>query len=38
MAVTVRLFARLRELVGEDSYQSATLPPNVPTWRFNEMR
>lgn len=38
--VTVRRQAlkKLRELVGEDSYLSATLPPNVPTWRFNEMR
>jgi hypothetical protein len=38
--VTVRRHAlkKLRTLVGEDDYRTATLPPNVPTWRFNEMK
>lgn len=38
--VTVRRQAlkKLKEMLGEESYETGTLPPNVPTWRFNEMR
>ena len=38
--VTVRRQAlkKLKDLVGEEAYTSGTLPPNVPTWRFNELR
>ncbi len=38
--VTVRRTAlkKLREMVGEEAYRSGNLPPNVPTWRFNEMK
>lgn len=38
--VTVRRQAlkKLKEMLGEDAYETGTLPPNVPTWRFNEMR
>ena len=38
--VTVRRQAlkKLKDLVGDEAYQTGTLPPNVPTWRFNEMR
>lgn len=38
--VTVRRQAlkKLRDLVGDDAYLAGALPPNVPTWRFNEMR
>lgn len=27
---------RLRCTIGEEAYNAAELPPNVPTWRFNE--
>ena len=38
--VTVRRQAlkKLRDMIGEDAYESAKLPANVPTWRFNEMK
>ena len=38
--VTVRRQAlrKLRDLVGEEAYNQAVLPPNVPTRRFNEMQ
>ncbi len=38
--VTVRRQAlkRLRDLVGEDAYARGELPPNVPLWRFQELR
>lgn len=38
--VTVRRQAlkKVRDLVGEQAYLSGALPPNVPTWRFDEMR
>ena len=38
--VTVRRQAlkKLRDLVGEEAYLAGTLPPNVPTWRFNELK
>jgi hypothetical protein len=38
--VTVRRHAlkKLRTQIGSDSYDRADLPPNVPLWRFNEMR
>jgi hypothetical protein len=37
--ITVRRQAlkRLKDLLGEDSYQMAELPPHVPIWRFNEL-
>src|SRR6185295_7948013 len=37
--VTVRRQAlkRLRELLGEDSYYTAKLPPYVPLWRFQQI-
>ena len=37
--VTVRRQAlkKLRDLVGEEAYYAGNLPPNVPTWRFNEL-
>ena len=38
--VTVRRQAlkKLRDLLGEEAYLAGAMPPNVPTWRFNEMR
>lgn len=38
--VTVRRHAlkKLKDLVGPDAYAAADLPPNVPTWRFNELK
>jgi hypothetical protein len=30
--------ARLKELLGDDDYAAAKLPPPVPLWRFNEGR
>lgn len=38
--VTVRRQAlkKLEHLIGEESYSMGELPPNVPTWRFNEMK
>jgi hypothetical protein len=38
--VTVRRQAlkRLREMVGEEAYYSAMLPPHVPVWRCQEIR
>ncbi len=38
--VTVRRQAlkKLKEMVGEDDYFAGVLPPNVPTWRFNELK
>ena len=38
--VTVRRQAlkKLKELLGEDAYQFAELPPHVPVWRFNELK
>jgi hypothetical protein len=38
--VTVRRNAlkKLRDLIGEEAYRKGQLPPNVPTWRFNEMK
>jgi hypothetical protein len=38
--VTVRRAAlkKLRDLIGEEAYLAGRLPPNVPTWRFNEMK
>lgn len=38
--VTVRRAAlrKLKEAIGEEAYALGQLPPNVPTWRFNEMR
>jgi hypothetical protein len=38
--VTVRRQAlkKLKEMVGDEAYAAGTLPPNVPTWRFNEMK
>lgn len=38
--VTVRRQAlkKLQALLGEDDYRTATLPPLVPTWRFNDLR
>lgn len=38
--VTVRRQAlkKLRDLIGEEDYDQAILPPNVPFWRFHEMR
>lgn len=38
--VTVRRAAlkKLRDLIGEEDYLASKLPPNVPTWRFNEMK
>jgi hypothetical protein len=37
--VTVRRQAlkRLRELLGEEAYYSAKLPPSVPVWRFQKV-
>jgi hypothetical protein len=37
--ITVRRAAlkRLRDLLGEDAYQGAILPPHVPIWRFQEV-
>jgi hypothetical protein len=29
---------QLRDMLGEDDYRNAVLPPNVPTWRFNDVR
>ena len=38
--ITVRRHAlrKLKDLIGDEAYQTASLPPNVPTWRFAEMR
>jgi hypothetical protein len=38
--VTVRRQAlkKLKDVLGEEAYETGSLPPNVPTWRFNEMR
>jgi hypothetical protein len=38
--VTVRRQAlkKLQDMLGDEAYQAGTLPPNVPTWRFNEMK
>jgi hypothetical protein len=38
--VTVRRHAlvKLKELIGEEAYKTANLPPSVPLWRFEEMR
>ncbi|OWK36313.1 hypothetical protein [Fimbriiglobus ruber] len=38
--VTVRRHAlkKLRDQIGENDYLAGTLPPNVPMWRFNEMK
>ncbi len=38
--VTVRRHAlrKLKDLIGDEAYRTATLPPNVPTWRFADMR
>lgn len=38
--VTVRRQAlkKLRDLVGTDAYEAGNLPPNVPMWRFNELK
>jgi hypothetical protein len=38
--ITVRRQAlkKLKDLLGEDSYAAGRLPPNVPTWRFNELK
>jgi len=38
--VTVRRQAlkKLKDMLGDESYTAGTLPPNVPTWRFNELR
>lgn len=38
--VTVRRNAlkKLKEMLGEEDYRAGQLPPNVPTWRFNEMK
>lgn len=36
--ITVRRQAliRLKQMLGEEDYRNVNLPPNVPTWRFNE--
>ena len=36
--VTVRRQAlvKLKEMLGDEEYLAVNLPPNVPTWRFNE--
>ena len=38
--VTVRRQAlkKLRDLIGTEDYDQAALPPNVPVWRFHELR
>lgn len=38
--VTVRRQAlkKLKDMIGDEDYASGTLPPNVPTWRFNELK
>jgi hypothetical protein len=38
--VTVRRnqLKKLKELIGDEAYEAASLPPNVPTWRFAEMK
>ena len=38
--VTVRRAAlkKLKDAIGEEAYLLGRLPPNVPTWRFNEAR
>ena len=38
--VTVRRHAlkKLKDLIGSEAYQTASLPPTVPTWRFAEMK
>jgi hypothetical protein len=38
--VTVRRQAlkRLKDMLGEDDYYAAKLPPHVPIWRFEEIR
>jgi hypothetical protein len=38
--VTVRRAAlkKLKESIGEEAFTLGQLPPNVPTWRFNEVR
>jgi hypothetical protein len=38
--VTVRRQAlkKLKCMVGDEAYANADLPPNVPTWRFNELK
>jgi hypothetical protein len=38
--VTVRRQAlkRLRELIGDEAYYSASFPPCVPFWRFQQIR
>lgn len=38
--VTIRRRAikKLQVLLGDDDYRTATLPPTVPTWRFNDLR
>jgi hypothetical protein len=38
--VTVRRQAlkKVKDLIGDDAYAAATLPPNVPTWRFADAR
>jgi len=38
--ITVRRQAlrRLREMIGPEAYDSATLPPYVPLWRFQEAK
>jgi hypothetical protein len=38
--ITVRRQAlkKLQDLIGEEDYSAGNLPPNVPTWRFNELK
>jgi hypothetical protein len=38
--VTVRRQAlkKLKALLGDEAYAGAVLPPNVPTWRFNDLK
>lgn len=38
--VTVRRQAlkKLKDMVGDDDYASGSLPPNVPMWRFDELK
>ena len=38
VAVRRTALKKLRELVGEEAYLAGTLPPGVPTWRFNQLK
>jgi hypothetical protein len=38
VAVRRTALKKLRDLVGEEAYLAGTLPPGVPTWRFNQLK